>query len=101
MFISAMNRIDGIQKIGFDKTTNTNESQVNIPFKNIFEDAVKNVVQTEQNVNSDTALLATGQSDDLHNLQIDITKAQLSLQMMVQLRNRAMDAYSEVMRMNL
>lgn len=101
MFISAMNRIDGIQKIGFDKATTTNESQVNIPFKNIFEDAVKNVVQTEQNVNSDTALLATGQSDDLHNLQIDITKAQLSLQMMVQLRNRAMDAYSEIMRMNL
>lgn len=101
MFISAMNRIDGTQKIGLDKATNTNESQVNIPFKNIFEDAVKNVVQTEQNVNSDTALLATGQSDDLHNLQIDITKAQLSLQMMVQLRNRAMDAYSEIMRMNL
>lgn len=100
MFISQMNKIDGIRATEFNGST-VNAEEVGVPFKSIFQDAIKNVAETDQKVNADVALLATGQTDDLHSLQIDITKAQISLQMMVQLRNKAMDAYSEVMRMNL
>ncbi|WP_027400172.1 flagellar hook-basal body complex protein FliE [Anaerovorax odorimutans] len=100
MFITDINKIDGIQNTKFNEKDYSSEG-AQVPFKSVFEDAIKNVAETDEKVNSDVALLATGQSDDLHNLQIDITKAQLSLQMMVQLRNRAMDAYSEIMRINL
>ena len=45
--------------------------------------------------------LATGQTDDLHNLSIASEKATMSVQILVQLRNKALDAYNEIMRMNV
>ena len=46
-----------------------------IPFKDIFETAVQNLIATERTSNDDTALLALGDIDDLHTLGIDATKA--------------------------
>ncbi len=43
--------------------------------------------------------LATGQSEDLHKTMILMEKAELSLKLMVQVRNKLLDAYQEIMRM--
>ena len=72
-----------------------------MPFKSIFLDAIEDVKETSNQVNIDAERLATGKSDNLHQYSIDITKAQLSLEMLVELRNRALEAYNEVMRMGI
>ncbi len=46
-------------------------------------------------------MIATGQSDDLHTLMIDTAKADLALSTLVQVRNRALESYNEIMRMSL
>ena len=46
-------------------------------------------------------LLATGQLDDAHTLPIAESKAALSLDLLISLRNKAMESYSELMRMNV
>jgi flagellar hook-basal body complex protein FliE len=46
-------------------------------------------------------LMATGQLDNPALLTIASTKAQLSVDLMVQLRNKSMEAYNELMRVNL
>ncbi|MCL1983637.1 MAG: flagellar hook-basal body complex protein FliE [Clostridiales bacterium] len=72
-----------------------------LPFKEIFSTAVQNMKETEIISNNDTALLALGDIDDLHTLGIDATKAYLAERLVIELRNRAMEAYSEIMRINL
>jgi len=106
MFINQMQRINSISDLGqIAKPQNINENlqdgvNGNV-FKDVFQNALNNVEQTDAEVMNQQYLLATGQTDDIHNLTIASTKAQLSVDFMVQLRNRAMDSYSEIMRINI
>lgn len=67
-----------------------------------FADALKdsidkvNTIQTE----ADQAIkgLATGQVNNIHDTMIAIEKANLSFNMMVQVRNKIVAAYEEIMR---
>lgn len=70
-------------------------------FQQIFQNAIQDMKDTQAVVDQDTHLLATGQIDDLHTLGIDTTKAYLAERLVVEIRNRALDAYSEIMRINL
>jgi flagellar hook-basal body complex protein FliE len=45
--------------------------------------------------------LATGQTDSLHAVALAAAKADLSLRLVVEVRNRLQDAYTEVMRMQV
>ena|ERR1051326_4845636 len=45
--------------------------------------------------------LATGQVKDLHQVMIAVEKAGLALQMTMQVRNKVVDAYQEIMRMQI
>ena len=45
--------------------------------------------------------LATGQSDSVHETMLALTKADLSLRVFMEVRNKVIDAYQEVMRMQL
>jgi flagellar hook-basal body complex protein FliE len=52
---------------------------------------------------SDQAIqgLATGENRNLHETMIAVEKASLSFQFMSQVRNKALEAYQEVMRMQV
>lgn len=43
----------------------------------------------------------TGGSADLHDVMIAMEKADISLRLLVQVRNKAVDAYQEIMRMQV
>jgi flagellar hook-basal body complex protein FliE len=43
----------------------------------------------------------TGESKDLHSTVIAMQKADLSFQMMMQVRNKLMQAYQEIIRMQI
>jgi flagellar hook-basal body complex protein FliE len=45
--------------------------------------------------------LAAGKSENLHETMLATTQAELTFNLMVQLRNRALEAYQEVMRMSV
>ena len=45
--------------------------------------------------------LLTGQNDDLSGLLLDMQKAELSLNLALQIRNKVVDAYNEIMRMQV
>ncbi len=56
-----------------------------------------NEVNTQQK-NADTALgeIATGQVKDLHQAAIAIDKAEISMKVMLEVRNKAINAYKEL-----
>ncbi|MGI5962428.1 MAG: flagellar hook-basal body complex protein FliE [Lawsonibacter sp.] len=72
-----------------------------IPFADIFQDAVENVRETDAAKNEAQYRLATGQLDNPAELVIASTQAAISVELLVQLRNKALDAYSELMRINM
>jgi flagellar hook-basal body complex protein FliE len=57
----------------------------------------------EQIISSDTQLrqLAAGEVDNLHQVMISMEQAKLSFQLALQVRNRVLEAYQEVLRMQI
>lgn len=98
MFISPINRLDSISDLN-----NTDNKKVNSSsdFRNIFNQVVNNVKETEENLSKEQYLFATGQSQDTHSLEIAATKAQISVDLLVAVRNKALDSYNELMRISL
>lgn len=70
-------------------------------FEDIFRTAIDNVKQTEKAKVEAQYLLATGQLDSPATYMVAMNKAELSAQLLVQLRQRALDAYGEISRMNM
>jgi flagellar hook-basal body complex protein FliE len=54
-------------------------------------------------VHSDTSIqgLASGENKNLHEVMIEVEKASISFQFLSQVRNKAIEAYQEVMRMQV
>lgn len=69
-------------------------------FKGIFEEAIDNVRTTDQNLAKNQYLLATGQIEDPHTVNIAASQAQLSVDLLVALRTKALEAYNEIMRLS-
>lgn len=62
------------------------------------------IAQTnEKQIAADRAIerLSTGEEKNIHNVMITMEKADISLRLMVQMRNKAVEAYQEIMRMQV
>jgi len=70
-------------------------------FEDILAESMKTVNTTDATDKGSSMELLMGQSDDLSGLLIDAQKAELSLQLALQIRNKIIDAYTEVMRMSV
>lgn len=100
MAMTPINGLDPIQLLNqTNKNNKTNTSQDD--FRNVFSQAISNVVESENNLAKEQYLFAAGQNEDTHSLGIAATKAQISVDLLVTLRNKALDSYNELMRINL
>lgn len=70
-------------------------------FASVFRSAIDNVRETERDVAQAEYLMATGQLDNPAVLSIAETKSGIALDVLIQLRNRSLEAYSELTRINL
>lgn len=70
-------------------------------FGQMFSQMIDTVKQTEQTVSEKEYLLATGQLDNPHELTAAVAEAQLSIELLAQVRTKALDAYNELMRISL
>jgi flagellar hook-basal body complex protein FliE len=88
--------IESLNQVSNTSAAAENSSSVEIPFQSLFEDAIANVKETSSALDSEITKLATGQTDNLHAALIASQKATLSVNMVVQLRNKLLDAYKEI-----
>ncbi|NCC86340.1 MAG: flagellar hook-basal body complex protein FliE [Clostridia bacterium] len=70
-------------------------------FQSIFKDAINDVKETNATLEDEAYRLATGQTDNLHDITIASTKASLSVELFVQLRNKALESYNSIMNMGI
>lgn len=99
MFIDPIKPIESFE--GFQTIQTTNEQTNPGLFRSFLEGSINNLIETEMVSQNDSALLATGQLDDLSTLGINSTKAYLAERFVIEIRNKALDAYSELMRVNI
>ena len=70
-------------------------------FGQIFHSQIQNVVDTDAEFTHAQYLLATGQLDNPAQLSIAAYKNQIAVDLLVQMRNKALDAYNELKNMNV
>jgi flagellar hook-basal body complex protein FliE len=70
-------------------------------FGEILQDGISNVNEAQKDASKASTELALGKSDSLHETMLSLTKAELSFNLMVQVRNKALEAYQEMMRMQV
>lgn len=99
MNIVPIQRLDALK----DLTSVNQTSQVDntLGFKSIFRNAIADVKNTEDDLAKEQYLFATGQADNTHDVTIAATKAQISLNLLIQLRDKALDAYNELSKLSL
>lgn len=70
-----------------------------------FKDILKNVISEAHDLRetdmANNNLLAAGKADSLDSVMIDMEKADIALQFTLQIRNKILDAYQEIMRMQV
>lgn len=70
-------------------------------FGEIFKNSLKEVNAAQNESDKLTSQLVTGEVQDVHEVMIASQKASLSLQLTVQVRNKVVEAYQEMMRMQV
>jgi flagellar hook-basal body complex protein FliE len=100
MFITPIRSLDSIADIGASKKTVSGQNG-GPSFQDIFKEAVENVKTTESDLTRQQYLLSTGQIDDAHTVPAAAAKAQLSVELLTALRNKALEAYTEIIRISI
>jgi len=78
-----------------------NDESENGSFKSLLNGMINNVIETENQTKVDAYNLSIGNMDDMHTMMINEMKAEVALQTMVNVRNKLVDAYKEIMNTNI
>ncbi|PLX84501.1 MAG: flagellar hook-basal body complex protein FliE [Desulfuromonas sp.] len=70
-------------------------------FAEALKSAVSEVNRSQVEADGAVQSLHTGDGQNMHDAMISLEKADISLRMMVQMRNKVLEAYQEVMRMQV
>ena len=70
-------------------------------FKESLLESMQDTNELQHQAHSAMEDLATGRSNNIHEAMISIQKAEISFKMLMQVRNKIMNAYQEIMRMQV
>ncbi len=82
-----------------DGAKNNGKKPFNAEFGRKLKEALKEVEDLQENADKLSRELAMGESAPLHETMIALEKADISLRLFVEVRNKVVEAYREVMRM--
>ena len=90
----------GLETIQIDKTSPT--ERVTAPgFAQMFEDFIKGVDQKKKISKQETQDLILGRSDNIHEAVVKSQEAGVAFNLMIEVRNKLVDSYKELMRMQV
>jgi flagellar hook-basal body complex protein FliE len=70
-------------------------------FTGVLKHAINTINQAQIEADQAVQELATGNEKDIHQTMIALEKAEVSFQLMMQVRNKIVSAYEEIMRMQI
>ncbi|MDR0223363.1 MAG: flagellar hook-basal body complex protein FliE [Oscillospiraceae bacterium] len=70
-------------------------------FLDVFNNIYAEAVSTDRQKSEDMVRLMLGDADDIEQIQMNLQKAEIALELFVNIRNTVSDAYNEIIRMNI
>jgi len=70
-------------------------------FRSALADAIGSVEQFQKNADSSVGKFLTGEDEEIHKVALATQEASLSFDLFLQVRNKVVSAYQEVMRMQM
>jgi len=80
---------------------NIDVGEIDNSFGDMLSNAIQGVDDTMKSSEAAVQNFVTGQTDNIHDVMISMQQAQLSFQMMVEVRNRLIETYQELSRMQI
>ena len=99
--MSTINGITGILPQTTNPAGNGAVGQATAGFGEVLKTMLDKVNQTQEAGEQATKTLQSGDAKHLHEVMIAVEEADVSLRMLVQMRNKALTAYEEIMRMQI
>ncbi len=97
MAINSINSLSTVLNSTSLKKDNDKEN-ISSSFDTILKSSIDEVNNLQKNAEKAMADIATGEVKDLHQAAIAIDKAEISMKMMLEIRNKALNAYKEILR---
>jgi flagellar hook-basal body complex protein FliE len=72
-----------------------------LSFKELIGRYVREVNDLQQEADQSVLELATGKTDNLHQVVAALSEADLSFRLMMEIRNKLLEAYQQIMRMQV
>jgi flagellar hook-basal body complex protein FliE len=99
---TSLNASNALQELT-QKSTVSSAASTESPsaFSDLLNQAITSVNSTESTAATENMSLLTGQNANIHNVVLAAEKAEIALQLTLQIRNKVLDAYNEMMRMQI
>jgi flagellar hook-basal body complex protein FliE len=92
-------QVSGIETSGADAPAAQAESDAS--FGGVLKSSLDRLEGMLQDASDKSAALAAGTTNDLTGVVVSVERAQLGLQLAVQIRNKAVEAYQDIFRMQV
>ncbi len=96
-----INKIDSSEAQGLQMTEKNSPQKQNVDFKDTLKDVLGSVNELQQNSGTTTEMFVRGEITDLHQVMIDAQKARVGLELLLEVRNKLVEGYQEIMRMQI
>lgn len=100
MDISSISGLSAVNAQNSAVSNQSNSSSASM-FSDILDNLIDNVNSTNSALEGDIVKAAEGELDNPHQLVIDSTKASIALRLLSSVRNDALNAYNEIIKMSI
>jgi flagellar hook-basal body complex protein FliE len=96
-------KVGGLSYTSPMRLTDTKEKieKPQMPFSEFLKNSIYNVSDSQKHTQELTDLLIAGKLDNLHDLTIAAEVSSVNFQALVEVKNRVIDAYKEIMRIQV
>lgn len=102
MFIVPISQMPTISSLGGQQKVSENSNpNAAIPFADVFKSVLEDVKSTQAVSEQDAYNLSMGKADDLHTIKIHSEQAATAIELTVQLTSKAVNAYKEIMQIQV
>ncbi|HVJ84002.1 MAG TPA: flagellar hook-basal body complex protein FliE [Caulifigura sp.] len=94
--IGPVARPEGVVIGGIDSGARTDQ-----PFSKMMNQMLGEVQQSQQKMDHDVTNLATGQAENVHEIVLNVAQADLMFRLVLEVRDKLIASYQDVMRMQI
>jgi len=97
--INFINRVGAPTPLGAPSETIGTQAPVDVSFGDLLAGMVNDVNELQVNAGELREQLISGESGDLHQVMIAAEEAGVAMELLIEVRNKLVDAYQQLMRM--